>query len=138
MSPEQATGEALDERSDIFSLGTTFFHVLSGQRPFARESPGAVLVQIAQEQAPSLEEVAPQTPVPLAVLVRRMMARRREERYQDVGVILEDLASYRRRGLLTPAESVSLDRAAPPPLGDLDQETQAFRPPPGFLSDDDG
>ncbi|HXG11129.1 MAG TPA: serine/threonine-protein kinase [Gemmataceae bacterium] len=100
MSPEQALGEPVDERSDIFSLGTTFFHLLSGRLPFQKENVTALLVQIAQQDAPRLSEVAPQAPLPLAVLIGRMMARRREERYQDVGVILEDLASYERRGLL--------------------------------------
>ena len=59
MSPEQALGEPLDERFDVFSLGTTFFYVFSGQLPFDRNSPAAVLVQISQEDAPRLDAVAP-------------------------------------------------------------------------------
>src|SRR4029077_11150528 len=95
-------GETLDERSDLFSLGATFFHLLSGRLPFPSASPTGVLVQITQHDAPRLQEVASAVPLPLAVIVGRMLARRREERYQDAGVILEDLASYERRGLLTP------------------------------------
>ena len=60
MSPEQALGESLDERSDIFALGTTFFHILSGRLPFTAPNPTAVLVQIAQDDAPQLMDVAPQ------------------------------------------------------------------------------
>src|SRR5665213_3564319 len=101
MAPEQALGESVDERSDIFSLGATFFHLFTGQLPFNRDTATAVLVQIAHEDAPRLTDVAPEAPVALAVIVGRMMARRREERYQEVGVILEDLASYERRGLLS-------------------------------------
>src|SRR5205823_5037027 len=86
MSPEQTLGEALDERSDIFSLGTTFFHLLSGRLPFQGNTPTAVLVQIAQQTAPRLSEVAAQVPLPLSVIIHRMMARQREERYQDIGV----------------------------------------------------
>src|SRR5216684_3088728 len=100
MSPEQALAEPLDERSDIFSLGTTFFYLLTGRLPFQGSTVAGVLMHIAQQDAPRLTEVAPQAPLPLAVIIRRMMARQREERYQDVGVILEDLASYERRGLL--------------------------------------
>jgi hypothetical protein len=101
MSPEQALGEPADERSDIFSLGTTFFHLLSGQLPFSKNTTAATLVQIAQEDAPRLADVAPQTLIPLSTIIGRMMARRKEERYQDVGVILEDLGSYERRGYLS-------------------------------------
>src|SRR5207249_1415382 len=97
MSPEQAMGDALDERSDIFSLGTTFFYLLSGRLPFQGTTVAAILVQIAQQDAPRLLEIAPHVPIPLAVIIGRMMARHREERYQDVAVILEDLASYERR-----------------------------------------
>ncbi len=101
MSPEQALGEPADERSDIFSMGTTFFHLLSGQLPFNKNTTAATLVQIAQEDAPRLAEVVPQTPLPMSTIIVRMMARRKEERYQEVGVILEDLASYERRGYLS-------------------------------------
>jgi serine/threonine protein kinase len=103
MAPEQALGEAVDERSDIFSLGATFFHLFTGQLPFNRDTATAVLVQIAHEDAPRLTAAAPEAPAALAVVIGRMMARRREERYQEVGVILEDLASYERRGLLSGA-----------------------------------
>ncbi len=132
MSPEQALGEPLDERSDIFSLGTTFFYLLSGQLPFQKNSAAALLVQIAQQDAPSLSEVAPQVPLPLAVLIRRMMGRRREERYQEVGVILEDLASYQRRGLLELSELGADFRPAQLPSGVSrpGEETQAYQPAP--------
>jgi hypothetical protein len=129
MSPEQAMGEALDERSDIFSLGTTFFYLLSGQLPFQGSTVAAVLVHIAQKDAPRLTEVAPQVPIPLAIIIHRMMARQREERYQDVGVILEDLASYERRGLLSSFPSGSFVAApAASPLDRPEVETQAYQP----------
>jgi hypothetical protein len=130
MSPEQALGEPLDERSDIFALGTTFFHLLSGRLPFDKAGPTAVLVQIAQEDAPPLAEVAPQVPLPLAVVVRRMMARRREGRYQDVGVILEDLASYERRGLLRPGAAGPVPAPEAAPAGGPAVPTEAYHFPP--------
>jgi serine/threonine-protein kinase len=130
MSPEQALGEAVDERSDVFSLGTTFYYVFSGQLPFDRPTPAAVLVQISQEDAPRLDEVAPHMPRPVTLILRRMMARRREERYQEVGVVLEDLASYERRGLLTFAEAGGLAGMHPPGWADVTQQTQAYKPAP--------
>jgi hypothetical protein len=128
MAPEQALGESVDERSDIFSLGATFFHLLSGRLPFPSSSATAVLVQIAQQDAPRLQEAAPQVPVPLAVVVGRMMARRREERYQDVGVIIEDLASYVRRGLLEPDQEMRFPLAGPLRPDHTDAETTAYQP----------
>jgi hypothetical protein len=129
MSPEQALGQALDERSDIYSLGTTFFYLLSGQLPFRANTPTAVLMQIAQQEPPLLKELAPQLPVPLSVIIHRMMARQREERYQEVGVILEDMTSYERRGLLGSSQSgsfVTVASAGPVELPEM--ETQAYQP----------
>jgi serine/threonine-protein kinase len=135
MSPEQALGESLDERSDIFSLGTSFFHIFSGKLPFERAgSSAAVLVQISQENAPRLDAVAPHVPLPLVTLISRMMARRREERYQEVSVILEDLASYERRGLLHCSEERAFGMAPPAARLNADQGTEAFLPPPGEMA----
>jgi hypothetical protein len=130
MSPEQALGEPVDERSDIFSLGTTFFHLLSGRLPFDKNSMTAVLIQIAQEDAPRLHDVTPQVPVALGVMISRMMARKREERYQDVGVILEDVASYERRGLLRAADSVVgfFHARATQEAAEANELTQPYKP----------
>jgi serine/threonine-protein kinase len=135
MSPEQALGESIDERSDIFSLGTTFFYILSGQLPFQKSSPTAVLRQITGQDAPRLCEIAEQVPVPLSVIIGRMMARQREERYQDVGVILEDLASYERRGLLSPYQVDSFATSSVAPVERPDIETQAYQPAPEVQHD---
>jgi hypothetical protein len=129
MSPEQARGEALDERSDIFALGTTFYHLLSGRMPFDRSHPAAILNQIAREDAPRLVDVAPQVPRPLAVIIDRMMARRCEDRYQDVEVILAELASYEKRGLLRFSDGAAFV-PLPPPASPrvLEGETQPYAP----------
>jgi serine/threonine-protein kinase len=129
MSPEQALGEPLDERSDIFSLGATFFHLLSGRLPFLGNSATAVLVHISQHDAPRLQDIAPQVPAPLAVLVGRMMARHREQRYQDTGVIIEDLASYIRRGLIETDLDTRFPVAGAPPPSFAEAKTAAYQPP---------
>jgi hypothetical protein len=130
MSPEQARGEPLDERSDIFALGTTFYHLLSGRMPFDRSSAAAVLAQIAREDAPRLVEVAPQVPRPMAIIIDRMMARRREDRYQDVELILAELTSFERRGLLHFADGGPFVPLPPPAaLQMLEAETQPHPPP---------
>jgi len=110
ISPEQALAEEVDERSDIYSLGASFFHMLAGRPAFEERTTTATLIRITQHDVPALLDVAPQVARPLAVIVDRMVALRPEDRYQDVRVILEDLNSYLQRGRLTmPAAGESVD-----------------------------
>ena len=113
MAPEQAVGDPTDERSDLYALGATFFQVFSGRLPYEEKSSTAVLVAIAHRDAPRLSDVAPATPRPLDVILGRLMARRPEDRYQDARVVLEDLASYERRGLLGGADAPTAQRTPP-------------------------
>jgi serine/threonine protein kinase len=119
ISPEQAGAEEADERADIYSLGASFFHLFSGRLAFEEQSATTLLLKITQNDPPRLLDVAPQVPRPLAVILDRMMARRPEDRYQDVDVILADLRSYLRRGLLKisegerPAEGPAPEDPAP-------------------------
>jgi tRNA A-37 threonylcarbamoyl transferase component Bud32 len=131
MAPEQARGDHLDERSDIYSLGSTFFHIFSGQRPFEVSNPAKMLHTIANESAPSLIEAAPHVPAPLAVIIGRMLARNPDERYQNVGVILEDLASYEDRKLLQSADAGAFVPLAPNRELAVTDETGSFAAFPG-------
>jgi serine/threonine protein kinase len=135
ISPEQALAEDADERSDIYSLGASFFHLLSGRLAFEEKSATALLLKVTHQEPPRLLEVAPQTPRPLALIVDRMMARRPEDRYQDVRVILDDLKSYIHRGLLRRDERDSLDedRSSLEPTPDV---TQAYVHLPRIVEED--
>jgi serine/threonine-protein kinase len=131
MAPEQARGEHLDERSDMFSLGTTFFHVFTGRLPFDAPTPSEVLHKIAETDAPQLLAFAPELPRPLGVLLGRMLAREKEDRYQDVSVLLADLESYVMRGLLPVADSGSFaaaDDGPPAAAPMIGLETSAYLP----------
>lgn len=127
MSPEQALGEAVDERSDLYSLAATFFHIFTGKVPFAGDSSMAVLARIVQQPAPPLHSVAPQLPQPLGVLLNRMLSSQREVRYQDVDVVLADLAGFQRRGLLPCAER----GAFTPPPGNPAAKPESAKEPVG-------
>jgi hypothetical protein len=107
LSPEQSLGEAVDERSDIYSLGASFFHLFSGQLPFGEINTTALLLRVSRDEAPSLSQVARTLPRPLTVMIGRMLGNRREDRYQNVHVLLEDFRSYLQRGLLI-ASSIGL------------------------------
>lgn len=104
MSPEQALGESPDERSDLYSLGATFYELLSGRRPFDESTYAAVLVKLTQHPPPPLRSLAPDVPPALEGIISRLMAREPDRRYQEARVALEDLRSYERRGLLVPAD----------------------------------
>jgi serine/threonine-protein kinase len=133
MSPEQARGEHLDERSDLFSLGSTFFHVFTGRLAFDGPTPADILRQLSQCDPPRIRDVAPDLPPALGVIIDRMLARKREERYQDVGVLLADLESYAVRELLPVADSGSFPASTAADdllrLPSVGQETSAYVPP---------
>ena len=85
MSPEQARGEELDARSDVYGLGTVFYELLTNQRLFKRESDIATLKAVVGARVPPPSEVVPGAPKSLDALVMKALARKREERYQSAG-----------------------------------------------------
>jgi len=94
MSPEQARGEELDGRSDLFGLGTIFYELLSGQRLWKRENDTATLraVMKAEIQAPS--SLGKGLPKELDPIVQKALARKREDRYQHAGDFQLDLEDF--------------------------------------------
>ncbi len=91
MSPEQVEGGALDVRSDIYSLGVTAYHMLSGSPPFEGDNPLAIAMQQVKNDATRLETVRPDLPQSLCDLVHRMIEKKPEDRPQNAGVILAEL-----------------------------------------------
>lgn len=112
IAPEQALGEDVDTRADIYSLGATFYHVFAGAAPFRGGSSTAVLLKHVQENPVPLEQVAPHVPMPICRAIGRMMEKAREARYQTAAVILADLESYDRFGGL-PGRSAGDSTGAP-------------------------
>jgi eukaryotic-like serine/threonine-protein kinase len=81
MSPEQASGEALDGRSDLYALGCIGFLALSGRLPFEGSTPQGILVAHATKEPPALRSVAPQVPVALAAVIDRCLRKRADDRF---------------------------------------------------------
>ena len=94
MSPEQAGGKPLDARSDIFSFGTLLYEMVTGRRPFERDSNLSTLAAILNEEPKPLREAAPHLPAELEQIVARCLRKDPARRFQhidEVGAALEDL-----------------------------------------------
>jgi len=116
MSPEQARGEKLDARSDIFSLGATFYEMLTGRPPFAGDSPGAVLGGILNSDPPPVPELPPHVSRTLG----RCLRKQPQYRFQNAREIIASLrasdgATAVTRTAVAPGRPITPPPAAPTP-----------------------
>jgi serine/threonine-protein kinase len=118
MSPEQAQGRALDHRSDLYSLGVTFYHMLTGMPPFRAESAVALALKHVNDQPISLRVHRPEIPVDLERLVLKLMAKAPSDRYQSAAEMLAELAKIRGNLQTTPNGIVGQETAAALARGD--------------------
>jgi serine/threonine protein kinase/formylglycine-generating enzyme required for sulfatase activity len=93
MSPEQGKGNPADYRTDIYSLGVTFYFMLAGQRPFEGSSPIEVLLKHIKEPPPPLSDLMPGLPAGLYEIIDRMIAKEADDRVQSCEEIIEFLES---------------------------------------------
>ena len=91
MSPEQAQGQTLDHRSDIYSLGITCWHALTGRPPFTGDTALSVALQHVNNPPPPLIKQRPDIPPALAAIVERMIEKKPEHRFQTFHDILQEL-----------------------------------------------
>ena len=95
MSPEQALGKDLDERSDIFALGLMGYEMLTGKMPFKAESAIASLLKRTRERAVPCVEVDTNIPGALSGIISKCLESDVEQRYRSVGEVLKDLEAWR-------------------------------------------
>ena len=91
MSPEQAEGRGIDERTDIFSLGVILYELATGARPFTGETPLSVLSSILKDEPPSVTALNPAAPVGLVRIIERCLAKNRQQRYPSASDLRRDL-----------------------------------------------
>jgi serine/threonine-protein kinase len=97
ISPEQIRGEVeIDFRADIYSLGATFYHMVTGRVPFDAENPTAVMLKHLREQLTPPDHINPELSIGCAEIIEAMMAKDRNDRYQSTQELLEDLMAVKQ------------------------------------------
>jgi Tol biopolymer transport system component/predicted Ser/Thr protein kinase len=95
MSPEQASGEPLDFRSDQFSLGSMLYEMTTGQKAFQKKTAAETMSAIIRDEPEPVARLRPDLPLPVRWMLERCLAKDREERYASTRDLARDLASVR-------------------------------------------
>src|SRR5438270_5514026 len=102
MSPEQACGEPVDARSDLYSLGATFFYALTGRAPFEAANVPAILTKHVYETAPLVQTLRPEVPAKLGVVIDRLLRKAPAERFQTADDLARVAGELRGRDFRAP------------------------------------
>ena len=97
LSPEQALGDLLDARSDLYSFGVVLFEMLAGKVPLRGESSIGTIVAHIRQAPPDVRKLRPEVPAWLGAIVARLLAKDRERRYGSAADVLADLEARRAR-----------------------------------------
>ncbi len=125
MSPEQARGRDVDARIDIWAAGVMLYQMLSGRLPYQGESYNEVLSSILLDDPPRLSDLVSSVPRDLATVVERAMEKDRDDRYDSVAEMIQDLIPFNDEAaqeLMSDTAALALKQsmAPPPPVSEQD------------------
>ncbi len=114
MSPEQARGEALDQRSDLFSLGSVLYAMSTGRAPFRAETSYGVLRRVTDEEPRPIREINPDIPEWLCRIIARLMSKRPDDRFasaHEVSRLLEQCLAHLQQPTAVPLPASLVPRS---------------------------
>ncbi|RNL83335.1 Stk1 family PASTA domain-containing Ser/Thr kinase [Halostreptopolyspora alba] len=123
LSPEQARGERVDARSDLYSTGCVLYELLTGGPPFTGDSPVSIAYQHVREDPVPPSQLDPEIPAWIESIVLRAMAKDRDQRYQSAEEMREDIQRG-LQGMPTAAATTTLPPANDPEPYDYDDEDE--------------
>ncbi|MCY3578864.1 MAG: Stk1 family PASTA domain-containing Ser/Thr kinase [bacterium] len=132
-SPEQAQGEPLDHRSDLYSLGVVLYEMLCGRPPFAGDNSVAVAYKHVQQAVPSPSSLGVVLPESLEAITMKLLAKKPAQRYPTAKDLQRDLRRYREgRHQLSPRHqpAEAQKEASPPSAKEPEKPTSAQQGPP--------
>ncbi len=97
MAPEQALGEKVDGRADIYSLGIIFYEMVTGVQPYTAETPLKVMMKQSSEPLTNPQRINPNVPVDVCRILYRALAKRPEDRYQSMSEFVSELEGIRMK-----------------------------------------
>ena len=100
ISPEQARGGQVDERSDIYSFGIVFYEMVTGELPFDGDSTVTIALKHIQESVPLVSDIVPGIPSSVVRIIEKCTQKKPERRYQKMSSLLADL----KTSLISPNE----------------------------------
>jgi hypothetical protein len=121
MAPEQAQGQPLDQRADLFTLGSVLYQMVTGRPPFRANTTVAVLKRVAEDRPRAIREIIPETPQWLCDIIAKLHAKDPDERYQsarEVADVLADCAAQLKANARLKDYS-PIPRSKPQPSGRL-------------------
>ena len=114
MSPEQAQGEGVDRRSDIYGLGVIIFEALTGQQPYSGDTPMSVVVKHITDPVPHILDLKPDLPTGIEKIVEKALAKDKNERFATCQALADALGTVSRGETLYLGPAPTATHMAPP------------------------
>jgi serine/threonine protein kinase len=132
MSPEQAAGEPIDHRSDVYALGVVLFEMLVGERPFIADTPIGVLLKHLQDPAPSVLIARPELPPAVAQVLDKALVKDPNARYSSAGELARAFRAALTGTQAASAPPFTYGRPSTPPVTGPSAPTATTQPDSAF------